>query len=98
MSDRTDLNGPNSTKLPSGSHPNLSSAFNWLKCTHISHPNLDPPQVIASRVSEWFSDPSTLTKMRAAALAAGRPAATLDVAKDLGATALASGGTWAASR
>ena len=56
------------------------------------------PDVIASRVSEWFSDPPMLNSMRAAALAAGRPAATLDVAKDLGATALASSTTWAERR
>eukprot|EP00619_Florenciella_sp_RCC1007_P004631 CAMPEP_0205911628 /NCGR_PEP_ID=MMETSP1325-20131115/5279_1 /ASSEMBLY_ACC=CAM_ASM_000708 /TAXON_ID=236786 /ORGANISM="Florenciella sp., Strain RCC1007" /LENGTH=311 /DNA_ID=CAMNT_0053278187 /DNA_START=142 /DNA_END=1077 /DNA_ORIENTATION=+ len=52
------------------------------------------PEVIAARVSEWFGDPSALNSMRSAALASGRPAATLDVARNLGKTALESSATW----
>jgi 1,2-diacylglycerol 3-beta-galactosyltransferase len=39
--------------------------------------------VIASTVSSWLESPDTLDTMRKSALAAARPQATLDIAKDL---------------
>lgn len=41
------------------------------------------PKVIADTVSSWLSDPGKLQDMRDAALVAARPAATLDIARDL---------------
>lgn len=43
----------------------------------------DNPRVIADTVSSWLSSPQKLESMRSAALAAARPSATLDIAKDL---------------
>ena len=39
--------------------------------------------VIAETVSSWLASPEKLESMREAALAAARPQATLDIAKDL---------------
>ena len=41
------------------------------------------PSVIADTVSSWLASPDTMESMKEAALAAARPAATLDIAKDL---------------
>jgi 1,2-diacylglycerol 3-beta-galactosyltransferase len=41
------------------------------------------PEVIADTVASWLSSPETLASMREAALAAARPQATLDIARDL---------------
>ena len=43
----------------------------------------DNPRVIADTVSSWLSSPQKLDSMKSAALAAARPSATLDIAKDL---------------
>lgn len=39
--------------------------------------------VIASTVSSWLGSPETLQSMKKAALAAARPQATLDIARDI---------------
>jgi len=41
------------------------------------------PNTIAETVSTWLSSPEMLQTMQAAALAAARPTATIDIAKDL---------------
>lgn len=41
------------------------------------------PTTIAETVSSWLSSPEMLQTMQAAALAAARPTATIDIAKDL---------------
>ena len=41
------------------------------------------PSVIAETVSSWLSSPEKLEAMKECALAAARPSATLDIAKDL---------------
>jgi hypothetical protein len=41
------------------------------------------PQVIADTVASWLSSPAKLESMQKAALAAARPQATLDIARDL---------------
>mmetsp|Transcript_29846 Transcript_29846/g.49248 ORF Transcript_29846/g.49248 Transcript_29846/m.49248 type:complete len:476 (-) Transcript_29846:114-1541(-) len=41
------------------------------------------PQVIAETVSEWLASPAKMEELKNAALDAARPAATLDIAKDL---------------
>jgi 1,2-diacylglycerol 3-beta-galactosyltransferase len=41
------------------------------------------PEAIAATVASWLSSPETLVAMREAALAAARPQATLDIARDL---------------
>ncbi|KAL3914993.1 MAG: hypothetical protein SGILL_005856, partial [Bacillariaceae sp.] len=41
------------------------------------------PDVIADTVSSWLASPDTMESMKEAALAAARPAATLDIARDL---------------
>jgi hypothetical protein len=41
------------------------------------------PQVIADTVSSWLASPETMESMKSAALAAARPSATLDIARDL---------------
>ena len=41
------------------------------------------PTVIADTVSSWLSSPEKLDSMKKSALAAARPSATLDIAKDL---------------
>lgn len=41
------------------------------------------PSVIADTVSSWLASPEKMESMRSAALAAARPQATLDIAKDL---------------
>ncbi len=41
------------------------------------------PKVIADTVSSWLSSPKKMESMKTAALAAARPSATLDIAKDL---------------
>lgn len=43
------------------------------------------PVTIADTVSTWLSSPEMLSKMKEAALAAARPSATLDIARDLAA-------------
>lgn len=43
------------------------------------------PKKIADTVSSWLSSPEMLSNMKAAALEAARPAATVDIAKDLAA-------------
>lgn len=48
------------------------------------------PKVIADTVSSWLSSPETMESMKEAALAAARPSATLDIAKDLAEIAFAS--------
>lgn len=45
------------------------------------------PTVIASTVSGWLGSPEKMQSMKDAALAAARPSATLDIAKDLAAIA-----------
>lgn len=47
------------------------------------------PTVIAETVSSWLQSPEKLASMKSAALAAARPSATLDIAKDLAAIAFA---------
>jgi 1,2-diacylglycerol 3-beta-galactosyltransferase len=47
------------------------------------------PEVIADTVSSWLASPEKMEAMRTAALAAARPTATLDIAKDLAAMAFA---------
>lgn len=47
------------------------------------------PTVIADTVSSWLSTPEKMESMKAAALAAARPSATLDIAKDLAEIAFA---------
>lgn len=41
------------------------------------------PNVIADTVSSWLVSPETMQSMKDAALAAARPTATLDIARDL---------------
>ena len=41
------------------------------------------PSTIANTVSSWLASPEMLDDMKAAALSAARPQATLDIAKDL---------------
>jgi len=41
------------------------------------------PTVIAETVSSWLASPEKMQDMRDAALMAARPAATLDIARDL---------------
>lgn len=41
------------------------------------------PSIIAETVSSWLASPETMAEMKQAALAAARPTATLDIAKDL---------------
>ncbi len=41
------------------------------------------PDVIADTVSSWLESPETMEAMKEAALAAARPSATLDIARDL---------------
>lgn len=41
------------------------------------------PAVIAETVSSWLASPDTMETMKDAALEAARPAATLDIARDL---------------
>jgi 1,2-diacylglycerol 3-beta-galactosyltransferase len=41
------------------------------------------PQVIAETVSSWLASPEKMEELKNAALDAARPAATLDIAKDL---------------
>ena len=41
------------------------------------------PTVIAETVSSWLASPEKMEDMRDAALRAARPAATLDIARDL---------------
>jgi 1,2-diacylglycerol 3-beta-galactosyltransferase len=41
------------------------------------------PQVIADTVCSWLESPETMQSMKDAALAAARPSATLDIARDL---------------
>lgn len=41
------------------------------------------PKVIAETVNSWLASPEKLEDMRDAALVAARPAATLDIARDL---------------
>ena len=67
--------------------------------THTRHADYAPePEVIASRVSEWLDDPTKLRTMREAALKAGRPGATVEVAREIGATALGCKTTWVERR
>jgi 1,2-diacylglycerol 3-beta-galactosyltransferase len=47
------------------------------------------PLVIADTVSSWLSSPEKMESMRNAALAAARPSATLDIARDLAELAFA---------
>ncbi len=47
------------------------------------------PNVIAETISSWLSSPETMRSMQKAALDAARPAATLDIARDLAAMAFA---------
>ena len=47
------------------------------------------PTVIAETVSSWLSSPQTMASMKAAALKAARPSATLDIASDLAEIAFA---------
>jgi hypothetical protein len=41
------------------------------------------PQLIADTVSSWLASPKKMESMKSAALAAARPSATLDIARDL---------------
>jgi len=41
------------------------------------------PKVIADKVSTWLASPDLMQEMKANALKAARPSATLDIAKDL---------------
>jgi 1,2-diacylglycerol 3-beta-galactosyltransferase len=41
------------------------------------------PKVIADTISKWLANPEMMASMKSAALAAARPSATLDIAKDL---------------
>lgn len=47
------------------------------------------PQVIADTVSSWMASPEKMQSMKDAALAAARPSATLDIARDLAEIAFA---------
>jgi 1,2-diacylglycerol 3-beta-galactosyltransferase len=47
------------------------------------------PTVIADTVSSWLASPEKMESMKNAALAAARPQATLDIAKDLAEIAFA---------
>lgn len=47
------------------------------------------PEVIADTVSSWLASPEKMEAMQTAALAAARPTATLDIAKDLAAMVFA---------
>lgn len=47
------------------------------------------PKVIADTVNSWLSSPEKMDSMKAAALAAARPSATLDIAGDLAEIAFA---------
>ena len=47
------------------------------------------PKVIADTVCSWLNSPDKMKSMKAAALAAARPSATLDIAKDLAEIAFA---------